>query len=197
MNKKRKKTGTKLAVVFPGIGYHVDKPLLYYAKKMVKAYDYEVIEVPYGHFKKNMKGSKEKMEEAFISAFSQAEEILKKTDFAAYDHILFISKSIGTAVAAAYAQKYHLKTGNLYYTPVEVSFPLIENKSGIVFHGTKDLWIQTELVRQECEEKLLPLYITEGANHSLETGNLQKDLENLQIIMEKSEKYVEEVIYLL
>jgi len=24
----------KIAVVFPGIGYHVDKPLLYYSKKI-------------------------------------------------------------------------------------------------------------------------------------------------------------------
>ena len=26
----------KLAVIFPGIGYHTDKPLLYYGKKLVK-----------------------------------------------------------------------------------------------------------------------------------------------------------------
>ena len=30
----------KLAVLFPGIGYHVDKPLLYYGAKLAKQYDF-------------------------------------------------------------------------------------------------------------------------------------------------------------
>lgn len=40
----------KLAVLFPGIGYHCDKPLLYYSKKCLSAYGYEIIEVNYKHF---------------------------------------------------------------------------------------------------------------------------------------------------
>ena len=40
----------KLAVLFPGIGYHCDKPLLYYSKKCLSAYGYEIIEVNYTHF---------------------------------------------------------------------------------------------------------------------------------------------------
>ena len=31
----------KLAVFFPGIGYHCDKPLLYYAKKLTQQCRYE------------------------------------------------------------------------------------------------------------------------------------------------------------
>ena len=37
----------KLAVLFPGIGYHCDKPLLYYAAKLAKAAKYEVLPVSY------------------------------------------------------------------------------------------------------------------------------------------------------
>ena len=33
----------KLAVFFPGIGYHCDKPLLYYSRKLVQEYGYEKI----------------------------------------------------------------------------------------------------------------------------------------------------------
>ena len=32
----------RLAVIFPGVGYHVDKPLLYYSRKLAKEYGYEV-----------------------------------------------------------------------------------------------------------------------------------------------------------
>ena len=58
----------KAAVLFPGIGYHTDKPLLYYSKKIAAEHGYEIIEVPYGKFPKGVKGSREKMEKAFFSA---------------------------------------------------------------------------------------------------------------------------------
>ena len=46
------------------------------------------------------------------------------------------------------------------------------NQNGIVFHGTKDPWIDTSLVKEKCAEKRLPLVIIENANHSLETGDV-------------------------
>lgn len=112
----------KLAVIFPGIGYHVDKPLLYYSKKFAVEQEYSVVEVPYGNFPKDVKGSRAKMEEAFRCALEQAEEQLKEIDFSQYEDILFISKSVGTAVASAYAEKHGLNTRNVYYTPVAESF---------------------------------------------------------------------------
>ena len=38
----------KIAVIFPGVGYHADKPLLYYSKKIASQNGYEIVEVPYG-----------------------------------------------------------------------------------------------------------------------------------------------------
>jgi hypothetical protein len=35
----------KLAILFPGIGYHTDKPLLYYSKKILKNMNYEIKEI--------------------------------------------------------------------------------------------------------------------------------------------------------
>ena len=40
----------KAAVLFPGIGYSVDRPLLYYSGKMALSRGYEVIRVPYTGF---------------------------------------------------------------------------------------------------------------------------------------------------
>lgn len=179
----------KLAVIFPGIGYHVDKPLLYYSRKLAQEQGYEVVDVPYGNFPKGVKGSKEKMEEAFRCAMEQAEEILKEIDFSQYEDILLISKSVGTAVASAYAEKHGLKTRNVYYTPVGESFRFME-QSGIVFHGTSDSWVETELVKAECSRRGYPLYLTERGNHSLETGDALKDLVELQHIMEITKAYI-------
>ena len=179
----------KIAVIFPGVGYHVDKPLLYYSKKLAAQNGYEIKEVPYGKFPKGVKGSREKMEKAFFSALEQAGEILKDVDFSAYEDVLFISKSVGTAVASAYAGKHGLTTRNIYYTPVEASFQFMK-RPGIVFTGTADSWVDFDTVERRCREGRFLLYVTEDGNHSLETGDVRRDLENLQTIMKITEEYI-------
>ena len=179
----------KIAVIFPGIGYYCDKPLLYYSKKLAVKYGYEVREVPYGNFPQNVKGNAEKMEQAFYTASAQAEELLRDIVWKDYSGILFLSKSIGTAVSAFYASKNHLNVRNVFYTPVAQTFSFI-GKEGTVFHGSADPWVETATVKQGCAEKGLPLYITEKANHSLETGDVKTDLANLAVIMEQTEAYI-------
>lgn len=179
----------KLAVIFPGIGYHTDKPLLYYSKKLAVQKGYEIIEVSYGNFPSNVKGSKEKMEKAFYSALQQTEKMLKDVDFPSYDDILFVSKSVGTAVSSAYAGKYHLKTRNIYYTPVEASFRFM-TQPGIAFTGTEDSWVVHDAIKEGCRKGDYPLYIIENANHSLEMGDVEGDLENLKMIMRVTADYI-------
>lgn len=182
----------KLAVIFPGIGYHTDKPLLYYSKKLAKQYDYEIIEVSYGGFPKDVKGSPEKMQEAFFSAMEQTAALLKDVDFHAYDTLLFISKSVGTAVASAYASQQHLTTHNVFYTPVEASFEFM-NQNGIVFTGTKDPWVELAIVEENCQKRKLPLFITQDGNHSLETGDALLDLEHMNEIMKQTRQYISRI----
>lgn len=179
-----------IAVAFPGIGYHVDKPLLNYSKRIAREQGYDIVDVPYGNFPSNVKGSREKMEAAFYSALDQTEEILKDIDFSKYDDILFLSKSVGTGVAAAYAGKHDLQTRNVYYTPIAETFLFMEQE-GIVFHGTKDPWVKTKLVKKECQKREYPLYIIEEANHSLETGKAIHDLKNLKKIMKLTKEYIQ------
>lgn len=182
----------KLAVIFPGIGYHGDKPLLYYSKKLAACYGFEVMEVPYGNFPKDVKGSAEKMEQAFASALKQSEEILKDVVFEEYDKILFISKSIGTAVAAAYGERKGIQTANVFYTPVEASLRLI-SQPGIVFHGTSDSWAETKPLLDACGEKGYKVHLIEGGNHSLETGDVLQDLKNMSYIMQKTNDYIRSI----
>ena len=91
----------KLAVVFPGVGYHADKPLLYYSRKLAAQYGYEIICADYGILPSGIKGDAGKMYAAFEQALSHVEEQLASVDFVPCSRVLFLSKSIGTAVAAA------------------------------------------------------------------------------------------------
>lgn len=181
---------SKLAVIFPGIGYHTDKPLLYFSKRLASNAGYEIISVDYTGFPKGVKGSKEKMKESYLIALEQTRDILKDVDFTSYEDVLFISKSVGTVVAASYAKERGLQVRNIYYTPVEQSFDYMQEGSGIVFHGTADPWVETPVIEAGCEKLSLPLYITPNASHSIETGDVQTDLNNFKVIMEQTQKYI-------
>ena len=74
----------KIAVLFPGIGYHTDKPLLYYSKKLARKRGYEIVEVKYGPLPSGVKGNAEKMRKAFEMALIYATEQLAEIDFALF-----------------------------------------------------------------------------------------------------------------
>ena len=184
----------KIAILFPGIGYHCDKPLLYYSGKLAIHYGYEVVKVSYANLSRSIP-------EAFADAYAQTEKSLKKFDWNQYEDTLFISKSIGTIIAAAYAQKHDIHCRNIYYTPLEQTFDFAP-QSGIAFHGTKDSWVETAIIEKKCQEHRMPLHIIENTNHSLE---LQADndsasssmkssvLQNLHIltnVMDLTEQYI-------
>ncbi|MDO4491171.1 MAG: alpha/beta hydrolase [Lachnospiraceae bacterium] len=179
----------KIALLFPGIGYHTDKPLLYYSKGLAAKHGYRIIEVSYSGFPANVKGDAEKMKQCFQMALEQTEEILKEEHLQRAE-LLVLAKSVGTAVAAAYLEKYHLTAKCVYYTPVEQSFQFIRANSGIAFTGTADPWVETEIVKACCEKMQLPLTIIPEGNHSLETGDVFRDLEIIQEVMEETEKFL-------
>ena len=180
----------KITVLFPGIGYTCDRSLLYYAGKLAASLVYEVVRVPYAGFPDGVKGNAEKMHQAFLLALEQAERILSSIDWSAYDDIVFIGKSVGTVVAGAYAEKYRLPAHLVLLTPVMETFDFIR-RPAIAFHGTADPWARTKDVIRKCEGTI-PLYLTEGANHSLETGSVEKDIGTLLETMKTIKEYITE-----
>lgn len=167
----------KAAVFFPGIGYHTDKPLLYYGKKLARELGYHIIEVNYTGFPKDVKGNAEKMKQSFDIARKQTEELLCSVDFKAYESVVFISKSIGTVVAAVYDNDHAVGAKHIYFTPVPQTFSVAREESGIVLHGLSDPWCETAVVEEGCQRLGLSLKTFAGANHSLEAGNCFRDLE--------------------
>ncbi|MBQ0059015.1 MAG: alpha/beta hydrolase [Lachnospiraceae bacterium] len=180
----------KYALVFPGIGYHFDKPLLYYSKKIAANAGYEIVEVPYGGFKKGIKGNAKKMYEAFEMALAQTEDMLKDLDLKAAQ-LLFISKSIGTAVSAAYALKHDLKPKHICFTPVAETFQFLREPC-YIFHGNADQWLDHQVFLEKVKETTFPYEVIDRANHSLETGNGLKDAENLQGILQKVSEFIQD-----
>ena len=179
----------KLAVFFPGIGYTCDKPLLYYSARLARQHGYEILSVPYTGFPENVRGDARKMKEAFSIALSQAENILQNVDWDSFTDILFLSKSVGTVVSTVFAKRHHLKVRNILFTPLAETFSL-PTGTAIAFHGTADPWADTKQLQQLSEERKVPLFLTEHADHSLETGDVQTDLQILETVLKQTEHFL-------
>ncbi|SFC00851.1 hypothetical protein [Butyrivibrio sp. YAB3001] len=177
----------KLAVVFPGMGYHSDKPLLYYAKKLARAHGYEVIEISYDFQirAKDIMNDKEAKMEAFQHAVIETRKQLSKVNYEDYNDVVFIGKSIGTAVAAYFDKENGINARHIVFTPVPETFNHLRDNCGIVFHGTADPWCGTELVESKCKEFQLELFKVADANHSLETDDPIIDCRRLPEIVDK------------
>ena len=179
----------KLAVLFPGIGYTVTKPLLYYAGRLAASAGYRVVPVAYGDLPGNAKGDPEKMRLCLVTAYERAEEALRSVDWHDCDAVLFIGKSIGTTVAARYATAHGVPARLILLTPLVETFRFTKGPA-IAFHGTADPWADTGAIRSACAAQGIALYLTEGANHSLETGEVKADLSTLTATMAVVEGFI-------
>lgn len=166
----------KLCVLFPGIGYHCDKPLLYYSAMLAVSRGYETIKLKYSGF---IEG-----EDAAAHALKLSEEQLETIDFSAYSDIIFIGKSIGTAACLAYREKYHINAKAILLTPLVQTFDS-PAQDCTAFHGTADPWAATADIERLCRENSVPLYKYDNANHSLETKQPTKDISVVADVIDK------------
>lgn len=191
----RKRSGmeirmSEIAVYFPGVGYHCDKPLLYYAREAAceTGYkNYRVISYPY--MDKNIRGNKEKMRETYEALFLKAEEQLSDIVWEEYDDVLFVSKSVGTMIAASYAKKYGVVCArHILYTPLIQTFSF-EPGEAEAFIGTADAWSKVDEIIRLSGACRIPLNVYEGCNHSLECGDSLRNLEIMREVMQKTRDF--------
>lgn len=184
---------SKIAVYFPGIGYHCDKPLLYYSRNCACELGYKDYKnVSYTYNARNIRGNEKKMKDAYEALLSQTEAALTDIGWSAYDDILFISKSIGTIISTSYAKKYELgKARHILYTPLAQTF-LFAPTNAIAFIGTADPWSDTDEIIRLSNANHIPISVYEGCNHSLECADTLKNIENLKDIMQRTMDFCKE-----
>ena len=195
---------SKIAVVFPGIGYTSDKPLLYYASKVAQKCGYDESRTLTYNFsyKSDLKSDRETYRRACNRVVKFTEEELKGIDRMSYDKILFISKSLGTVAAASFEHdltRFYNKEVSpfvlppikqIFFTPLEETFryPV---KNAIGFIGTSDSWSDLDKITKFANKQYIPITVYENANHSLETGNIDLDLKNMADIMALCKRFLE------
>lgn len=183
----------KLAIVFPGIGYTPDKPLLHYARRLAAEQGYGILPISYTGFPRNILGDREKMAESYRLARTQAEAQLADVDFSTCDDLLLIGKSIGTILAARLASRLpaDVRVRQVLYTPMEDTFRY-SPENAIVFTGTADPWVggAESRIPALCRERHIPCFVVPGANHSLECGDVLRDIHNLLEVMEETRRFL-------
>ena len=177
----------KIAVVFPGIGYTKDRPLLYYAGKKAISKGYELVNVTFTGLNWNKEKIKDKkfLEETLEKCLGMTETSLAELGDISGDEIVFISKSIGTVVATAYASKNNLNVSHICFSPLEYIGEFINEKSGILLYGDNDPFADYTVIERIAEDKELDTFRVAGGNHSLETGDISKDIDDLKVIMDR------------
>ena len=181
---------SKIAVYLPGIGYHCDKPLLYYGRKVacVAGYD-RYVNISYEYSGFDIK-NEECMRNATLELLKQAMEQLHDINWDEYDEILFVAKSIGTILAAKLADD--LKRDNLkmvLFTPLIQTYQWQINNA-IAFLGTRDRFSKAENIKELADKNEMPLYIYENCNHSLETEDTFVNLAIMKDVLGKMSEFI-------
>ena len=186
----RVKNPKKLAVIIPGIGYGKDRPLLYYSARILKNSGFNLFHVEFHDMPSDILEDDELKKLAVQLACEQTEEQLTGVDFAAYQDIIFVGKSLGTIASAKYVADHGIPARQIWLTPVEKSFSF-GSDNVVAFIGDSDLWSDLGKVRRMAERLGVDLsVITGGYNHSLERGSLKSDLKALETVLTKIEDYV-------
>ena len=181
-----------LAVILPGIGYTLDRPLLDYSKKLCIELGYNVLPIEYGFQAARTKFDGEK----FNYLLDETMKLLKISLSSKYKKIIFIGKSIGTVVQNVLQQKlleeeaaYEFR--NIYLTPVDKTVELGIVEDSIVFSGTCD-----PLIRKDSIDKIesidnVKLIKIIGGDHSLNIkNNAIKSMEFLIDVIKSEKDYL-------
>lgn len=183
----------RMVIIFPGLGYTADKPLLYYGLNAACECGYQEYRklsfVPFD--KNNIRGNEAAMKEAFDKLYVQAEQQLEDIDWTLYDDVLFISKSIGTIIGCAYAAEHGIRNvKHVLYTPLKYTYQY-KIQTAVAFIGTDDPWGDYREVVALSEKAGVPIKTFEGCNHSLEiVDDVEGNIHRLSEIMKITDDFI-------
>lgn len=166
-----------LIVLFPGIRYGADCPLLYYASMEYRRRGYTSAAVDYGVL------SYSSLEEYLSEAVEGAKNFFKECDLSGYEDIVFASKSVGTAVALKTQDELNLpRVRHILLTPINLTLPLMRKERiyKCIVSSRADSYIDGAELERIAKEKDLPLTMFDCLGHRLESDG--DAFENVKIL---------------
>jgi len=168
----------RLVVLLPGVGYTVYSPLFHYLRTIILSKGDDVLSVKYGFQVAQTDYSP--MNQAEITAESQ--KAIEGALSRGYDDLVIIGKSLGTPMAAVFANHFKQCSKLLLLTPIQKCHDMVERTPTLAIIGTEDKWYNETAIN---DSMLVNWKIYEGLNHSLEVpGNAIASIQVMQIVMQ-------------
>ena len=171
---RQDRAATRLGMVFPGLGYNCDMPLLYYLTKLLLARGADVLQLrpDYNTLEFQSLPGEERARRAGADAKAALRAGLVQRD---YSQIVLVGKSIGT-LALAHLVSTEARLANavtVWLTPVfrgrRVVEAAMQLKGPALFvAGTADNIFDAEAMSKVREATGADVLIVEGADHSME-----------------------------
>lgn len=177
-----------LVVLFPGMGYTCDMPLLYYANMATLFKGCDVLSLEYGFYIADKKFESKD----FDKVVNEIATIINKCTLNSYSNVYFISKSLGTLFAGDLSvQMSDRNIINLFLTPLEKTIPYMVITNCIAVTGSEDKAFSNSSIDFVRNKSNLEVVIIDDADHNLETEiSTAINLEILQHIVKLCEDFV-------
>lgn len=171
----------KAVVLFPGIRYSCDTPLLYFAGTAFRDRGYQVFPLSYG----DTLESADALEKAAALAGALVLEQLRAMPLQDCEDVVFVSKSIGTVLAGWTASQLDIPVRHIYLTPLAQTLPYINSVTDRVVGAGADPFLDAAVLTAAQEKQQFPLLMIPDVGHRLECkGNTAGSLHILAEIVE-------------
>ena len=172
----------KLVIFFPGAGYGMDCPFLYYTDFLYETLGFERLKLNYQHIIMNKTIP---LDKRLVQLRTYIDSQLEPVNLNDYNEIVFVAKSIGCIEAGLVAEKYIVpalansafKFQKIFLTPVPEALSFCDPKCHVII-GTNDK--AYSLFEPHCNTNNIPLLTVNGGDHSLEI--VGKPLESIDAL---------------
>ena len=187
---------SRCAIVFPGIGYTCQMPLLYYTRSLLIALGSDVLLVEYSYSRKPdfqaLPG--EERERWFFADVNAAGEAA--LSFRPYSQVTLVGKSLGTlAITHLLSKPQFANSRAVWLTPLlrdERVRTQIRNttRDALLVLGTNDAHYDADFLRRLKALPQVKTVVLEGADHSLEfKGDSLRSINFLQQVMREMQEF--------
>jgi predicted alpha/beta-hydrolase family hydrolase len=166
----------RLAVIFPGYGYRLDAPLLWYAARAAADAGCDVLGVEYGFQANRAQMPMKELPQAVEEAAGALAGFFADHP---YREVLVIAKSIGTRIATRIAEAGGLAAvASVYLTPLRATIEFMRRARRMtVVVGDRDDLFGPEDIARIAGVPGLDLHVIAGVGHDLEVeGDLARSI---------------------
>jgi hypothetical protein len=194
----KQESSRHLAIIYPGLGYNTDMPLLYYTTSILSKRGADVLQLRYNYQSEAFQSLAEKAQYQKVIADSSAAytTAIKQQS---YSQITLVGKSLGTlALGHLLTQSGLAKTKFIWLTPLFRNESL-RNQITSVKHqalfviGTKDTHYSADVLKEVEDKTGGESLVIENANHSLEAEGVLESVSIMQQYVSKVSTFIEKL----